>query len=359
MDTDVDIEGAIGVAEPKMDRFNRYLLPDPEVGGATVPWTRATTLARTLTDEYNLNQWRNRMVVAGMGKRVDLYTLAAATDLDDKGTLQRIADDAMDAAQAGAGANIGTALHSFTHRHNRGDTTHVPEQWQGHLSVYQQSLRDQGLLVDVEYMERVCVVPEVGVAGRFDNLVTLADQVRVYVVADLKTAKLDSLQYQWLEDSIQLSCYAHASHIWDVTTQQYIPMPPMVNQDVAYVIHLPNDARPPQCVVYELDIKKGWEFAQLAFTVREARRQAKKLSRPMPRPVNVTTDLRSPKAPSTNEELSAGTIDSADPWLGQINAADSVPALAALWQRGMAAGTWTPEHTAAGPRRQAELRGTS
>ena len=52
--------------EPKHDRWGRYLLPDPETG-AERAWTRATTVARTLADEYGLTKWKLRH--GGQGDR--------------------------------------------------------------------------------------------------------------------------------------------------------------------------------------------------------------------------------------------------------------------------------------------------
>lgn len=341
-----------GSAEPTLDRFNRYMLPDP-AGGSKFAWTRATTLARTLTDEYNLNEWRNRMVVHGIGLRTDLYALAAATDSDDRETLQRVANDAMAAAQAGAGANVGTALHSFTTRLDMGVPVNVPDTLRNHIGAYQTALDAHGFKPLPSLMERVCVCPEIKVAGKFDRILYGANTVGV--VADLKTAKFDSLQYAWLEMAIQLACYANASHIWDVGSQAYIPMP-AVDKNWAIIIHVPNDARPAVAQWYELDIAAGWRYAQLAMEVRAARSTAKKLGRPMSRPVSVTTDLRRTD-PASADELVVTAAPAADGSLAaRIEAATTVAELGALWREGTAAGTWTAAHTTAGHARQRALQ---
>src|SRR5690606_2671448 len=44
---------------PKRDRYGRYLIPDPATGKERA-WMRATTLADTLDDRYNLELWKLR-----------------------------------------------------------------------------------------------------------------------------------------------------------------------------------------------------------------------------------------------------------------------------------------------------------
>src|SRR5690606_327328 len=53
------------------DRFKRPLIVPPD-GGTPVAYTRATTLAKTLDDTYNLQQWAERQVLVGAGMRPDL-----------------------------------------------------------------------------------------------------------------------------------------------------------------------------------------------------------------------------------------------------------------------------------------------
>ncbi len=50
--------------EPKRDRYGRYVII-PATGGKAKSYTRATTIAETLDDRYNLELWKMRQV-AGM-----------------------------------------------------------------------------------------------------------------------------------------------------------------------------------------------------------------------------------------------------------------------------------------------------
>jgi hypothetical protein len=103
------------MTEPRRDRWGRYIIPDPETGEDR-EWTRATTIAGVLPDRFNLERWGERMVAFGLAQRDDLLLLAQSIQdpKAEKHKLNKIARDAKSQAQAGAKANIGTALHAFT-----------------------------------------------------------------------------------------------------------------------------------------------------------------------------------------------------------------------------------------------------
>lgn len=312
-------------AKIKRDQWGRYLLPDPETGKERA-WTRASTVARTLADEYNLARWGERMVAKGVAIRPDLTAGAAAAHPDrDKSTLDGIAKQAKDAAAASSGANFGTALHSFTERYDRGEslaTLAAPAPLDADLRAYAEAMRTHGL--KPRHIERVVVCPELGVAGKFDRLVgqppgaTKADEL---AVLDLKTAK--SVDYSWLEMSIQLAMYANATWIWDPATGTYEPMP-AVDQARALVLHLPVGKATAH--LYGLNIAKGWEYAQIAIAVRAARSSAKQLAW-----------LVEPDPEALLLHRVARAVDRAE--------------LGALWEHHAPAGEWTETvHAAAGLR---------
>ena len=75
--------------EPKRDRYGRYLI-------AGKPYTRATTIADTLDDRYNLEKWGNRMVAKGLANRADLHALASTLDVDkNKGEFNKLCETAI------------------------------------------------------------------------------------------------------------------------------------------------------------------------------------------------------------------------------------------------------------------------
>ncbi len=107
------------------DRWGRPLIT-PIGGGKPIGYTRVSTLAKAIDDTEGLTQWKLRQAIIGLTRRSDLISLAASKT-DDKATLNRVAKEAMDAADSGAAANTGTALHSFTETADlKGDLTRVP-----------------------------------------------------------------------------------------------------------------------------------------------------------------------------------------------------------------------------------------
>lgn len=314
----------------KRDRWGRYLLPDPETG-AERAWTRATTVARTLADEYHLTLWKMRMVAKGMALRPDLVAGAAAADPDeDKKTLNEIADKAMERAGASAGATLGTALHTFTHRLDRGEAIpadEIPAAIRPDLVEYADTLKQYRLRTRPEWVERIVVLPALGIAGQLDRIVQQPSGVtksKPLSVLDLKTGK--SVDYM-LEIAIQLAIYANAPLIWNPVARSYEPMPE-VDRDRALVLHLPVGKTHGQ--LYGVNIIEGWEYAQLAILVREARKRDKGMGWLVdPEPEDLALHL--------------------------VGKAATQADLAQLWDRFHPSGQWTQEVNAAAARRWEEI----
>jgi hypothetical protein len=253
--------------EPRRDRYGRYIIPDP-MTGKDREWTRATTLSGVLPDRFGLERWAQRMVVFGLSRRDDLVVLAqsvqSTTDYDDKKRLDKIAKEAKDAAKAGEKANIGTAVHTFTELLDRGQLPAIPAAYAADIKAYREMQRAYGF--EVLSAEQIVVNTELGVAGTYDRLVK-APGFDLPVILDIKTG--GTVDFSHLEHSIQLGIYANADHTFDVATGKVHPREP-VDRQTALIVHLP--AGKGQCTVHELDIERGWELAQVAKTVYEARR---------------------------------------------------------------------------------------
>lgn len=376
------------------DDWGRYKLPDPKGDPRkTLAWTRVTTLARTLTDEYNLNEWRLRQTIYGLGQREDLMALAAATHQEDRKQLDEIAKRAQEVAGTSAGASLGRAIHTFSQRLDGSGRMTGPDQYHPYLRVYAAALERAGFAIMPAMIERIVLQPEVRCAGQFDRLLTFSGTElgtpRVAVVGDLKTAKLDSIQYAWLEISIQLSTYAHATHIWDQGERVWHAMPP-VSLERAIVMHLPQDLPPNQarCDIYEVNIVKGWEYALLAKTVRDARSAQKNLKtlklscsladkvdevRVPLEPVPLAIDTRECRTMVAGKPFGCGKphngpgqicdacavllmVNIAETPEERVRACRSSGELSELWKTGTAEGWWTPELTRLG---KAVLAGTA
>lgn len=334
--------------EPEFDRYGRYVIPHPVTGKKT-SWTRATTYAKSISDTYALGQWMLRMAVKGVATRPDLYALAAATPIEDKDGLNRIAEDAKEAAAAKAGANLGTALHSFTEQVDRGEVPNVPEPWARDIAAYKKMLADHRIAILPQYLERKVVVPDIGIAGTFDRIVDRGG----LKIGDLKTGK--DLSFGWLEIAIQLAIYSRATHLWTPSTRTFEPMP-AVDQDVALVFHLPVGQA--LAVLYEVDIAAGWRAAQLCGQVRDWRKRrdlAQSVTVAAPMATTPTTPVPAVAAPV---DIPAGRKTSGSGSSGLhalITKATSVGDLTQLWTDANAMGAWTQAHTEAAKKRRAQL----
>lgn len=254
--------------EVKRDRFGRYLVKGK-------PYTRVTTFAATVDDRHNLELWGRRMVAAGLVDRSDLFAQAAANH-DDKKALNRICDEAIEAAKGSAGANTGSALHLFTERVDRGEDFTPPAPWNADLDIYQATLRANGVQIVDGMIEQIVVNHTFGIAGTFDRLVTI-DGFDRPLVADLKTGSVD---HSWGAIAVQLACYSNADELYDPATDTTMPMVD-VDTDFALVVHLP--AGQAACTLYLVDIREGWQAAHLCQQVRDWR-QNKTLAKPFRTP---------------------------------------------------------------------------
>ncbi len=254
--------------EPELDRHGRYRIPDP-VTGEERSWVRATTWAKTVSDLHALNGWEKRMVALGLAQRPDLLLRVAAVpdpnSTSGRGQLDRIIDQAREHAKASARANLGTALHAFAESLDLGrPLPEIPPPFDRDIAAYRNAM--VAVEVSRNYVERICVVRELGVAGTMDRLVRFKhgrDGRRLPKTADLKTGA--DLRHSWNEIAIQLALYAHADTVYDPITRQHHPMLE-VNQETALVVHLP--AGEGRCTLYLVDIADGWEMARLCAAVR-------------------------------------------------------------------------------------------
>lgn len=251
--------------EPPRDRWGRYLIPDPETG-KPIGHTRATTFAKSVSDTFGLTKWMLRMGGIGLAQRQDLLMAVASTDPGDNKTLDRLMEEAKDHAGAMAGANIGTALHTFTEQYDLGLNPVVPAPFDADVAAYAQAIVDAGLTILPEHIEQIVVIPSLEVAGTLDRIVRTADGR--LMIADLKTGK--DVSYAMGEIAVQLALYAAAPYTFDPATGELDAMP-VVDQETALVFHAP--AGTGTCTVLEVDITAGRAMFETISTVREWRKR--------------------------------------------------------------------------------------
>jgi hypothetical protein len=249
-------------------------------------YTRVTTFGEALLDGSALSRWKMRRVALGMGRRPDYVTAAAALTAEerDRAALNDLAEKALEAAGPNA-ADIGTALHGFTERMDRGeDVGFVPPEYRADLDAYRQ------VIAPLTILQRECrmVCDELETAGTPDAIV-LCDEpdpdgnVDLARIADLKTGNVD---YTAGKFSTQLAIYAHSALYHPTTGARTYPERGL-SVRWGLVIHMPAGMGTAQ--LRWLNLEHGWKGAQLAGPVREWRKPgSRELSRPVFLPAGVT-----------------------------------------------------------------------
>jgi len=252
------------MTEPTINRWGQYLIENRA-------YQRATTLAGLMENRQNLERWKIRNVARGLIARNDILAAIAACPEDDKARADGLCEQALEAAAGSSGANLGTALHEMTARVDAGEEFAPPPPWDVDIKAYRDLIAAAGIGICPAWIEKTCVIPELGVAGTFDRVVEKNDRL---FIADLKTGK--DLSYGWAAIAIQLALYAHAEFIWDWDSKTRQVMPE-VSRKTGLVIHLP--AGTATAALYVVNLEAGWEAAKQAVWVREWRAR-KDLARP-------------------------------------------------------------------------------
>lgn len=240
------------------DRWGRPLITPPG-GGKPKAYTRVTTFAGSVEDMYGLGQWQQRMVALGLAKRSDLL-LSVSAHAEDKDELNKIVDSAREAAAASAAATTGTALHKLAERYDRGQLalTDMPESNIADMRAYAATMR----AFTIHGIEEFVVVDDIQCAGTFDRIVEYDGQ---RYVADIKTG---SIEYGVGKMAVQLALYARG--------QLYVPgeterRDTDVSRAAGIIVHLP--AGQGRCDLYWIDLRAGWEAAELCEKVRSWRKR--------------------------------------------------------------------------------------
>lgn len=245
------------VVDVPRDRWMRPLIV-PVGGGKPTAFTRWTTYISCLDERRALEKWLNRQVALGLSVRPDLM-LAVVAHKEDKRELDKLCEQASEAAKSSAGATVGTALHVLTEQADRGvlDLSTVPPDYRPDIEAYSTTMAAAGITVVA--IEQFCVHDEVRAAGTFDRLIELNG--RRYI-ADVKTSNAD-MSYTMPKAAMQMAGYSRSS-LYDTTTHERTPLD--VDQDRALVIHLPSGKG--ECSLHWVDIAAGWEAVGLAGKVR-------------------------------------------------------------------------------------------
>jgi hypothetical protein len=241
------------------------------------PYTRVSTLAETLDDKRGLLDWSAANAAIGVVKDAALYAqiahLASAhvdpwSVPEAKKALKPLVQRAQQIAGSDDGAGMGTAFHGFAEEIDKGlDPEFVPPPMIPWLEKYREAMTGWEVLDT----ETFVVNDELQTAGSLDRLLRHRKTGRI-VVGDVKTGKSEP-EYP-LKTTIQVAAYARGER-YDQETGARAPLHPDIDLERGLLIHVPVRTGEPRCALYPLDLTAGWELAQLAVRVREARRMPK------------------------------------------------------------------------------------
>lgn len=234
------------------DRFGRPMIVPAGRGTKRVAYRRTTTFVGCLDDMNGLLRWKARQVAYGMGQRRDLVMAAAAADpVEDKKQLGEIADKAAEAAHSSAAADIGTALHKFTERVDKGKPLgEIPIEAVADIAAYQEAT--QG--IEWAGIECFRVHDEWKIAGTADRIGRRNGRMMVW---DIKTGSIDYPHKM----AMQLAMYARMTP-YDIASDTRGTPEDGLDLNTGIIIHLP--AGEGRCDLYEIDIAKGWGACLLA-----------------------------------------------------------------------------------------------
>ena len=256
-------------------------------------YTRVTTLVKALEEAHALYGWKVRRAVVGLGQRPDLQLLAASLTVadHDRAAVEELAERCIEASGTSAAA-VGTALHAFTERLDRGEAIeYVPEAFRELVEAWQRITAPLRL----EYREVHTVHDGLGAAGTPDafGFCELPDPDGVVDerrVIDLKSGRIDYPAAM----SGQLYVYA-SSDLYDPETGERRPLE--VNRRWGLIAHIKSDGTEPPGL-YWLNLEHGRRCVELAIPVREWRAvKADAIIRP------ALVEERVPAMPAPGDEL--------------------------------------------------------
>ncbi|WP_016891473.1 hypothetical protein [Mycobacteroides abscessus] len=299
--------------EVSVDGYQRYKVPSPTTGKLT-GFTRATTVARTTAEEYNLEQWKIRTKVMAVLKAKEAYEVVDVIAQGDEDTielaqlyeklLKAIAEgksrpinqaiDKIDDVAGGADAReLGGAVHDWLGELDSGRILlhQIPEQFRPYAVAYQECLARAGLIAMPEYIERL-VLNNRGIetiCGRIDRIYRCVTDGQLYL-GDLKTS--ESLDFSLLEYAIQFAAYGYAPLMCAMDRLSWEPMPKLVGlphpsdnevfgedgdprDPMCFCVHVPR-TQPERSQVIPFNLRFGADAYIQALEVRKTRNAAKK-----------------------------------------------------------------------------------
>lgn len=270
------------VADFRRDGYGRPIIGQPS--GKPIAYTRSSTAAKAIEDDYNLNQWSQRNVAFGVSHDPSLVARVLAVGgspaewgKDEKAKVGEVVEAAHTMAKAHARADIGTAVHKMSEDDDRGKPI-TPGAYLGDIEAYRERKATLGIITHAEWVECRMVSDILRMAGTADRIVTVTEDSPIRrwmhpddeaLILDLKTGR--TVDFGGLSMASQLAAYA-SGHLYDPRQDVRLPTP-RLSKVTGLIVHLP--AGEGRCTVYRADLIKGLAAAHLANAIRRVRKESK------------------------------------------------------------------------------------
>lgn len=266
------------------ERYGHYILPNVEGKPCTSTYPRATTVAKALDDQTNLERWKIRRIIRALAQYPQLVKSLENVDfsvLESDGhaldsRLDRVISRALDAVDEGA-APFGTAVHNWCWAVEIGFCTidGVPEVLRDHVAAYMRALARENITTAPDMFERIVYNPETESAGTLDRIYRLPDGT--LVIGDIKTSS--NISWSWLSIGAQLAQYSNAPMMLSLDGTRWEEMPE-VSKEIGIVAHVPHhspdrDSRGVFCDLVMVNMVNSTHVMSTSAQVRLMRREAK------------------------------------------------------------------------------------
>jgi len=255
------------VAPPQRHKGN----DQPKVEGKW--YTRASALPKAIDDASGLAKWAEKKVAEGLVNNPYLIDAAQGLAPDDY-RWGNIAAEAKDLAGSSDAAEYGSVVHKATEIIDAGKIPTGPADVIADAQAYKaccEALELKPLAAEVFVADGTLKV-----AGSFDRLVECPDgKARILDIKTIKRGKDAEYASRWngVKYSIQLAVYANSKPYCG--TRGFVEWSeiglPEPATDRAIVFAIPRGSG--ECQPIDIDLEEGYELAQLAVRVREARKR--------------------------------------------------------------------------------------
>lgn len=235
----------------------------PADGGDLVEYVRCSSFGNLLDDHFFLDQWKQRIVAQGCVTDLELLGRMLTTPTDATAVWNNLAKRAFQLGGGTTAADLGTEIHAWTEKVDRGDCTldEVPDHIRADVTAYREALTAAGLEIVTDWIEVILVNDILRAAGTADRIVRHIATGRLLIL-DIKTGK-DARKIAY---GIQLYAYA-TGVLYDPATETRTTVD--IDPTVGIIAHIP--AGSGRCKLIAVDLTAIKPVAELCAAIYAAR----------------------------------------------------------------------------------------